>query len=120
MQGIAQGAPLITSYLCDACREHFEGLQQTLSALEIPFEVDPTIVRGLDYYRRTVFEFVSDDIGAQSTVCGGGRYDGLVEELGGDPLPGIGFGLGIERLIMSLERAGYVFPELPPLRYMSA
>ena len=112
-QGIAQGAPLITSYLCDACREHFEGLQQTLSALEIPFEVDPTIVRGLDYYRRTVFEFVSDDIGAQSTVCGGGRYDGLVEELGGDPLPGIGFGLGIERLIMSLERAGYVFPELP-------
>ena len=81
--------------------------------LEIPFEVDPTIVRGLDYYRRTVFEFVSDDIGAQSTVCGGGRYDGLVEELGGDPLPGIGFGLGIERLIMSLERAGYVFPELP-------
>ena len=75
-QGIAQGAPLITSYLCDACREHFEGLQQTLSALEIPFEVDPTIVRGLDYYRRTVFEFVSDDIGAQSTVCGGDGMTG--------------------------------------------
>ena len=112
-QGVAQGAPLITSYLCGDCKEHFEALQQTLSALEIPFEVDPTIVRGLDYYRRTVFEFVSDDIGAQSTVCGGGRYDGLVEELGGDPLPGIGFGLGIERLIMSLDRAGYVFPELP-------
>ncbi len=112
-QGVAQGPPLITSYLCGDCKEHFEALQQTLSALEIPFEVDPTIVRGLDYYRRTVFEFVSDDIGAQSTVCGGGRYDGLVEELGGDPLPGIGFGLGIERLIMSLDRAGYVFPELP-------
>ena len=112
-QGIAQGAPLITSYLCGDYKERIEALQQTLSALEIPFEVDPTIVRGLDYYRRTVFEFVSDDIGAQSTVCGGGRYDGLVEELGGDPLPGIGFGLGIERLIMSLDRAGYVFPELP-------
>ena len=97
-----------------AAGEHFEGLQQTLSAPEIPSAGShPTIVRGLDYYRRTVFEFVSDDIGAQSTVCGGGRYDGLVEELGGDPLPGIGFGLGIERLIMSLERAGYVFPELP-------
>ena len=112
-QGVAQGAPLITSYLCGDCKEHFEALQNTRSSVEIPFEVDPTIVRGLDYYRRTVFEFVSDDIGAQSTVCGGGRYDGLVEELGGDPLPGIGFGLGIERLIMSLDRAGYVFPELP-------
>ena len=112
-QGIAKGAPLITDYLCDDCREHFESLQETLAELEIPFEVDPTIVRGLDYYRRTVFEFVSGDIGAQATVCGGGRYDGLVEELGGDPLPGIGFGLGIERLIMSLENAGYSFPELP-------
>ena len=99
-QGIAQGAPLITSYLCDACREHFEGLQQTLSALEIPFEVDPTIVRGLDYYRRTVFEFVSDDIGAQSTVCGGGRYDGLIETMGGSPTPGLGFGMGLERLLL--------------------
>ncbi len=112
-QGIATGAPLITDYLCGDCRAHFEALQQTLLALKIPFEVDPTIVRGLDYYRRTVFEFVSGDIGAQATVCGGGRYDGLVEELGGDPLPGIGFGLGIERLIMSLDSAGYAFPPLP-------
>ncbi|MBQ3077791.1 MAG: histidine--tRNA ligase [Clostridia bacterium] len=112
-QGIAAGAPLILDYLCDDCAAHFEQLKETLTALEIPFEVDASIVRGLDYYRRTVFEFVSGEIGAQSTVCGGGRYDGLVEELGGDPLAGIGFGLGIERLIMTLDSAGYEFPPLP-------
>ena len=110
--GVAREAPLITAYLCPDCRSHFEALQQILKGMEVPFEVDPTIVRGLDYYRRTVFEFISDDIGAQSTVCGGGRYDGLVEELGGDPLPGIGFGLGMERLLLSLESAGYEFPPI--------
>jgi len=113
--GIAAGAPLIIHYLCGDCRTHFETLQEILRVMEIPFEIDPTIVRGLDYYRRTVFEFISDDIGAQSAVCGGGRYDGLVEELGGDPLPGIGFGLGIERLLMSLEAAGYQFPKPEPV-----
>ena len=99
-QGIAAGAPLILDYLCDDCAAHFEQLKETLTALEIPFEVDASIVRGLDYYRRTVFEFVSGEIGAQSTVCGGGRYDGMVKELGGPDTPGMGFGMGIERMIM--------------------
>ena len=106
---IAAKAPVIIDYLCDECKEHFEGLKSHLSVLEIPFEINPHIVRGLDYYTKTVFEFVSDEIGAQGTVCGGGRYDGLVEELGGQKTPGIGFGLGMERLLFVLE--GKEIPE---------
>lgn len=100
---IAAGAPQTIDYLCEDCGAHFDALQQSLTALEIPYTVDPKIVRGLDYYVRTVFEFISEDIGAQSTVCGGGRYDGLVEQLDGPKLCGIGFGMGLTRLALALK-----------------
>ncbi len=100
---LVEGAPVLLDYICDECREHFEGLKANLDALGIEYNIDEGIVRGLDYYTKTVFEIKSTDLGAQSTVCGGGRYDGLVEQLGGKPTPGIGFGLGLERLILSLE-----------------
>ena len=100
---IAAGAPKTIDYLCEDCGAHFDALQQSLAALEIPYTVDPKIVRGLDYYVRTVFEFISEDIGAQSTVCGGGRYDGLVEQLDGPKLCGIGFGMGLTRLALALK-----------------
>ena len=105
------GAPRMLDYLCDDCREAFEDLQKNLDALGIEYEVDPTIVRGLDYYTKTAFEFVTDAIGAQGTVCGGGRYDHLVEEVGGPPIPGVGFGLGIERLLLLMENLGVEIPE---------
>ncbi len=108
---IAAGAPKILDYLCDDCRAHFESVQQYLTAMGIPFTVNPEIVRGLDYYTRTVFEFVSKEIGAQGTVCGGGRYDGLLEELGGKPMAACGFGLGIERLLLLMETQKTPFPE---------
>lgn len=108
---VAEGAPHIIDYLCDDCRAHFEELQQRLDGLGIEYKINPTIVRGLDYYTRTVFEFVSDCIGAQGTVCGGGRYDGLVELLGGAPTPGIGFAMGLERLLLLMEKTGVPFPE---------
>ena len=91
-QEIVKGAPMMIDYLCDDCREAFEDLQRNLDALGIEYEVDPTIVRGLDYYTKTAFEFVTDSIGAQGTVCGGGRYDHLVSEIGGPDTPGVGFG----------------------------
>lgn len=100
---IAQGAPKITDYLCDECREHFASVQKYLDAAGVEYTVNPTIVRGLDYYTKTVFEFVTDFIGAQGTVCGGGRYDGLIEELGGKHLPSLGFAMGIERLLMLMD-----------------
>lgn len=103
---ITAGASKITDYLCDDCKAHFAGVQAILGGLGIPFEVNPSIVRGLDYYTRTVFEFVSEDIGAQGTVCGGGRYNHLVEEVGGKPTPAVGFGLGLERLLLVLENTG--------------
>ena len=102
-KAITANAPKILDYLCDDCKEHFEGVQKGLTALGIAFTVNPGIVRGLDYYTRTVFEFVSTDIGAQGTVCGGGRYNHLVEEVGGKPTPAAGFGLGLERLLLVLE-----------------
>ena len=100
---IAAHAPVVTDYLCRDCRDHFEAVQRHLRAAGIDFTVDPQIVRGLDYYTRTVFEFVSGDIGAQSTVCGGGRYDGLIGQMGGKPTPSLGFAMGIERLMLLLE-----------------
>ncbi len=109
--GIAAGAPKVLDYLCEECRAHFDGVKRHLDAMEIDFTVNPTIVRGLDYYTRTVFEFISGGIGAQSTVCGGGRYDGLVAELGGASLPACGFGMGIERLKLVLEAEGTEFPK---------
>lgn len=108
---IAKGAPKVTDYLCDDCREHFQKVQQYLKAMDIKFEINPTIVRGLDYYTRTVFEFVSTEIGAQGTVCGGGRYDGLVEELGGAHTPALGFAMGLERLRLLMENQNLPFPE---------
>ena len=103
---LAPAAPRTVDHLCPACADHFAELCSMLDAMGISYTVDPSIVRGLDYYTRTVFEFIADGIGAQSTVCGGGRYDGLVESLGGPALPGIGFGMGITRLILSMRAAG--------------
>lgn len=106
---IAKDAPRMLDYLCDECSEHFEQLKTLLTGMGIEYEIDPSIVRGLDYYTKTVFEFVSTDIGSQGTVCGGGRYDGLCGQLGGVDMPGLGFGMGIARLLMVLENAGYEF-----------
>ena len=97
------GAPKIGESLCEACREHFAAVQAQLDALDVPYVLAPTLVRGLDYYTRTAFEFVGPSGSANSTICGGGRYDGLVEAVGGPPTPGIGFGAGIERLLLALE-----------------
>ncbi len=110
-QGIAKDAPVILDYLCNDCKSHFEKLQKNLTAMNIEFTVNPKIVRGLDYYTKTVFEFVTTSIGAQGTVCGGGRYDGLIEQLGGAPTPALGFAMGIERLIMTMESQGCDFIE---------
>ncbi|MBE6757857.1 MAG: histidine--tRNA ligase [Ruminococcaceae bacterium] len=108
---IAKKAPVMVDYLCDDCRDHFTAVQNCLTAAEIPFELDTGIVRGLDYYTRTVFEFVSDALGAQAVVCGGGRYDGLIEELGGPHTPSLGFGMGVERLLMVMDAVGAPFPQ---------
>lgn len=108
---IAEGAPRMLDYLCDDCKAHFESVKGYLDAVKIAYNVNPSIVRGLDYYTNTVFEFVSNDLGAQSTVCGGGRYDGLVEEMGGQHMPALGFGLGMERLLMIMDKQEIEFPE---------
>ena len=108
---IAEDAPRSIDYLCEECHDHFEGVKQSLTDMGIPFEIDKNIVRGLDYYTKTVFEFIGTGLGSQSTVCGGGRYDGLVEQLGGPKTAGIGFGCGLERLIMTAKAAGHNFPE---------
>jgi histidyl-tRNA synthetase len=102
VQAVLADAPKIGDALCDACREHFEQVRGFLDALGVRYELTPTLVRGLDYYTRTTFEFRDEAIGAQDTICGGGRYDGLIEAIGGPPTPGIGFGAGIERLRLSL------------------
>ena len=103
-------APKIGDALCAECRAHFEAVCGHLENYGVAFELTPTLVRGIDYYTRTAFEFVDEAIGAQSSICGGGRYDGLIQELGGQPTPGIGFGAGIERLLLSLDAEG-VAPE---------
>ena len=108
-QKIVKDAPVMLDYLCDDCRKSFEELKEMLTAMDIPFVVDDKIVRGLDYYTKTAFEFVSTRIGAQGTVCGGGRYDHLIEEVGGPDMPGVGFGLGKERLLMLMEQNGHQF-----------
>lgn len=109
---LAQGAPRILDYLCGECRAHFEAVMRSLEVLGIPVEVDPLIVRGLDYYTRTAAEVHYPKLGAQSTLFGGGRYDGLAEVLGGPPTPGVGFGMGLERVLLVLEEEGLV-PDLP-------
>lgn len=108
---IAENAPKITDYLCEECEQHFASVQKYLDAAGITYTVNPTIVRGLDYYTKTVFEFVTDCIGAQGTVCGGGRYDGLIEELGGKHMPSLGFAMGLERLLMVMESQGIEIPD---------
>ncbi len=108
---IAAEAPVIPDYLCPDCADHFTAVQGYLTTAGIPFSLNPHIVRGLDYYTRTVFEFVSDSLGAQAVVCGGGRYDGLCEELGGPHLPSLGFGMGLERLLMVMHAQGCAFPD---------
>lgn len=108
---IAENAPKITDYLCDECDEHFKAVQKYLDVAKVEYTVNPTIVRGLDYYTKTVFEFVTDCIGAQGTVCGGGRYDGLIEELGGKHLPSLGFAMGLERLLMVMDKQGIEIPD---------
>jgi histidyl-tRNA synthetase len=105
-QPLIETAPAFESALCAACREHFDAVRTYLDAADVPHVVDPRIVRGLDYYTRTVFEIISGALGAQSTVCGGGRYDGLVKSIGGPDTPAVGFALGIERFLMIVEAAG--------------
>jgi len=103
---LTKNAPSILDYICEDCSVHFSTVQSLLKSAGVDFKVDSNIVRGLDYYSRTVFEFVSENIGAQGTVCGGGRYDGLISQLGGGEVPGIGFAIGIERILMLLENTG--------------
>lgn len=103
-QDISKDAPVILDYLCEECGNHFESLKKYLTNFGIEYKVNPKIVRGLDYYTKTVFEFVTTEIGAQGTVCGGGRYDGLIEQLGGQSVPALGFGMGLERLLLVMDK----------------
>jgi histidyl-tRNA synthetase len=119
-QPVLDGAPRLLDRLCDGCASHFEAVKSGLDALGVAYAIDGRLVRGLDYYIRTAFEFTSDALGSQSAVAGGGRYDRLVETLGGPPTPGIGFGLGEERLSMILEAQGRVAPDRRPLVFFVA
>ncbi len=110
-RALASAAPVMIDNLCGDCAEHFDTLKAFLAAMDIEYSINPFIVRGLDYYTKTVFEIISDSIGAQGTVCGGGRYDGLVAEIGGPKMAGIGFGMGIERLLLTLESEGIELPQ---------
>lgn len=107
---ITENAPEILDYICDDCSAHFDKVKKLLDLSGVKYKVNPRIVRGLDYYTKTVFEFVSENIGAQGTVCGGGRYDGLIEQLGGNNAPGIGWAMGIERLLLLMENIGAEIP----------
>ena len=115
-QTLLEDAPTLADALCDASRERFEEVQRGLTALEIPFQLNPRLVRGLDYYSHTAFEITSDQLGAQATVCGGGRYDGLISQLGGAQTPAIGWALGMERLLLVLETAARADPPGPAAR----
>ena len=118
---IAKDAPKTTEHLCESCDSKFEMLKSALDAMKIEYEVDSSIVRGLDYYTGAVFEFIAQGIGAQSTVCGGGRYDGLVESLGGPKLSGIGFGMGLTRIILAMKEQGLDnITEKAPVLYVAA
>lgn len=109
--GVAANAPVMLDFLCGDCLPHFESVKQYLDSMNISYTVNPRIVRGLDYYTRTVFEFISTEIGAQGTVCGGGRYDGLVEEMGGPSMPSLGFAMGLERLLLLMQAQGIELPD---------
>ena len=116
-QRIAKDAPYMLDYLCDDCKAAFEALKANIDAMDISYVIDPRIVRGLDYYTKTAFEFVTTKIGAQGTICGGGRYDHLVEEIGGPSIPGVGFGLGKERLLILMEQNDIIVddPNVPDI-----
>ena len=117
---IGEGAPVMLDYLCEDCRRHFETVKATLTATGIDYVVNPTIVRGLDYYSNTVFEFVHTGVGTQGTICGGGRYNGLIEDFSGPATPAVGFGMGIERLLLALEDEGITLPAIPgPVLYLA-
>jgi histidyl-tRNA synthetase len=118
MQPVVTAAPQLPDYLDEASRLHFEELRALLDAAGLRYEINPRLVRGLDYYSKTVFEWVTDQLGAQGTICAGGRYDGLVEFLGGKPVPAFGFALGLERLLALLEAGGARLPESGPHVYM--
>ena len=119
-RALGEEAPKSVECLCADCQTHWDRVQSYLAAIGVPNQVDHRLVRGLDYYTRTVFEIQPAVEGAQSTICGGGRYDALIEQLGGRPTPGIGFGSGIERLTLNLQRAEYPVPEEPAPRYLIA
>lgn len=119
-QEITADAPVQLDFLCEDCQAHFDGLRHQLDILGIQYTINPRIVRGLDYYTRTVFEFISEHVGTQGTICGGGRYDGLVEALGGPKTPGIGFALGVERLLMELSAQSIPLPQPRPARLFIA
>ncbi|MDP2856720.1 MAG: histidine--tRNA ligase [Bacillota bacterium] len=110
-RAVSKGAPVTLDYLCPACSTHFEALSRVLRAEGISFEINTSLVRGLDYYTRTVFEFIYGGLGSQNAILAGGRYDGLISSLGGDAAPAVGWALGIERLVMTLEKEGVTLPE---------
>ena len=114
MQAMAEGAPKLLDFLGEASLAHFSGVKALLDAVGLAYRINPRLVRGLDYYNLTVFEWVTDKLGAQGTVCAGGRYDGLVEQLGGKPTPAVGFGMGLERLLLLLETLGLQSPAAAP------
>ena len=118
MQELIRAAPLLTDHLDPESREHFEALCNTLQDIGVPYEVNPRLVRGLDYYSRTVFEWITDALGAQDAVCSGGRYDGLIAQLGGEPTPGVGFAMGVERAVELLAQAQRIPPGRTPDVYV--
>ncbi|QGG46704.1 histidine--tRNA ligase [Heliorestis convoluta] len=117
-QNLSEEAPTTVGYLCDDCKNHFDEVKELLDAAGVVYKLDERLVRGLDYYTRTAFEIVSKDIGAQSSIGGGGRYDHLVETLGGPPVPGMGFGLGLERLLLTMEEQGLLDTEKGEQRHL--
>jgi histidyl-tRNA synthetase len=117
MQAMAEGAPKLLDFLGEASLAHFNGVKALLDSVGLAYRINPRLVRGLDYYNLTVFEWVTDKLGAQGTVCAGGRYDGLVEQLGGKPTPAVGFGMGLERLLLLLETLNLQAPTAAPDAY---
>jgi histidyl-tRNA synthetase len=117
MQALIEGAPQLMQFLGDASRAHFDAVRGALDAVGLAYRVNPRLVRGMDYYNLTVFEWVTDQLGSQGTVCGGGRYDGLIAQLGGKPAPAVGFGLGIERLLLLLQELAVPVPSAAPKVY---
>src|SRR5690606_5935927 len=113
MQAMISGAPLLTEHLDAESREHFDGLCAMLAGMGVDYVIDPRLVRGLDYYSRTVFEWVTDALGAQDAICSGGRYDGLIPMLGGEGTPGVGFAVGVERAVELIRQAGALPPAAP-------